>query len=161
MRAEHVPEPTVTAPASPLRESPPSFDASAATPQMIPSALLDFDAVSDDQDEIFIQESEERGNRSIDKSMFETYARLPARFVVDVAAYVKILAAFTISVGTTMSGSEILMEACDSLSHVWAITYGVRVHFRHLFSCENDARVRVFIRHRFLEGLRRTCRPTK
>jgi hypothetical protein len=101
---------------------------------MIPSALLDFDAVSDDQDEIFVQESEERGDRSIDKSMFETYARLPARFVVDVAAYVKILAAFTISVGTTMSGSEILMEACDSLSHTFGQSRTESVFTSDIFS---------------------------
>ena len=53
----------------------------------------------------------------------------------------KLLAICAITYGTAMSGSEILHEALESLSHVWSVSYNVKVIFKQLFACDNDKRV--------------------
>ena len=85
--------------------------------------------------------AEERGDRSLDTAFFEIFSRLPKRHVVFLMTALKLLAICAITYGTAMSGSEILHEALESLSHVWSVSYNVKVIFKQLFACDNDKRV--------------------
>ena len=84
---------------------------------------------------------EERGDHSLDVAFFDIFARLPTRHVVMLVTALKLLASVLITYATAMSGSEILHEVVESLSHVWNVLYSVKVNFAQVFACDNDKRV--------------------
>jgi hypothetical protein len=74
------------------------------------------------------------------------YHQLPKRFIPDVVQALNVYAQFVITFATAFSGSDILVEALDTLKHARWHHFEIKVTFQQVFMCEIAAHAQRFLK---------------